>query len=71
MSALRWESDPTELDATHTFTGASSERIRDVGAAGFAEHDAAARGVVFGVLLSVIGFWLPLAGAIAWRLGRR
>lgn len=70
MSALRWESDPTELDASHAFTGASSERIRDTGAAGSARHDAAARGVVFGVLFSLIGFWLPLAATVAWRLGR-
>jgi hypothetical protein len=66
MSTLRWESDPTELDATHTFTGASSERIREIGTAGLAEHDAAARGV----LPSLAGFWIPVAVAVVWRLGR-
>ena len=70
MSALRWDTFDNRLGAT-AIPPAPSERTRDDRAAVLAEDDAAARGVVLGVILSIVAFWLPLATAIAWRRGRR
>lgn len=69
MSALRWEQFDRDLGRTEGIPPAPSERIRRDGAAVLAEDDAAARGVVLGVLLSLLGFWLPLVATLIWRHG--
>ena len=71
MSALRWEQQPDRLGATEAIPPAPSELSRDDRAAGLAEDDAAARGVVLGTILSVLGCWLPLAAVIVWRRAAR
>jgi len=69
MSALRWEQFDHDLGRTESTPPAPSERIRRDGAAVLAEDDAAARGVVLGVLLCLLGFWLPLTATLIWRRG--
>ena len=53
MAALRWD-QPQESAGT-------------IGAVVTAEDDNAARGIVLGITLSLLGFWLPLAAALVWR----
>jgi hypothetical protein len=71
ISALRWELSDHDLGRTEGRPQAASERIRRDGAAVLAEDDAASRAVVLGVLLSLLGFWLPLAATLMWRRGSR
>jgi len=68
MSALRWEQPHNDLGPAESLslqTGpAADPRLATI------EDDDPARGIVLGVAVSLIGFWLPLATVLVFRWAR-